>query len=167
MRVYLLNRSAVCVFCGEKLLPVHKEGAKEYVEADVREGEWLTLRFFRCSELSSRLWPLYALFFWVIGLFGLFTPRYAKFSHRLDCTAHIAAGARPPVLRFTHYLGSAEKPIPAVTPLEGCYAQIENGFYVRDDAANRRRKLYKVCSWLLRIVCVAAIVVLLIKLIVN
>ena len=113
MRVYLLNRSDVCVFCGEKLLPVRKEGGREYIEADVREGEWLTLRFFRCSELSSRLWPLYALFFWVIGLFGLFTPRYAKFSHRLDCTAHIAAGARPPVLRFTHYLGSAEKPIPA------------------------------------------------------
>ena len=86
MKVYLLNRADVRVFCDGKLLPIRREAGTEYIQTDKADGETVVLRLVRKHELSRPLWALYALLFWIVGIMGFFTPRYSKFPHSLDCS---------------------------------------------------------------------------------
>lgn len=158
MKIYLINRADVQVFCDGKRLPVRRERGREYVETDKREGEPVTLRLVRRHELSRPCWWLYALAFWILGVMGFFTPRYAKFPHSLDCLAHCTENKAAPLqFRFTHYLDeTGQRNVPAVTELTG-RALTEHACYFPDNAARRRRKLYTFFSWLGRLLLLAAI----------
>ena len=72
MKVYLINRADIQVFCDGKRLRINREGGKEYVETDKTDGQPVTLRFLRKHELSRPFWWLYALLFWVLGVMGFF-----------------------------------------------------------------------------------------------
>lgn len=161
MKIYLLNRGDVQVFGNGERLVVYREAGKEYVEGTESEDGSVMLRFLRKSEFARRGWFLYALLFWVVGILGLFTPRYCKFSDSLDCTVRIMPGEAVPMLRFAHYTGERRdgEPVPAVTAIGECAAEIDGGYYVCDKAAGRRRTVYKICSWLLRLAVVVGAVV--------
>ena len=158
MKIFLTNRADVQIFCDDKRLPVRKEKGMEYVETGKANGEQVTLRLVRRHELSRPLWLLYAFVFWTVGIFGFFTPRYSPFTPSLDCSMMFfendAASLR---VRFTHYLDeTGRRPVPAVTELTG-FAYTENPYYQPDPEAKRRRKLYKLFSWLGRLAVIVAI----------
>ena len=91
MKVYLINRRDVAVFQGEKQLCVKRKGGAEFVEPVAADGEEVTLRFYRRSEFAAKNWWLYVMFFWIIGICGICTPRYGKFVHALDCKVKFTA----------------------------------------------------------------------------
>lgn len=159
MRAYLVNRADVIVFCNEQILPVRREAGREYIETAASFGELIELRFVRRSEFSTRGWALRALLFWIVGIFGLFTPRYSSFTARLDCRVRFTEDPQTPqIFRFTHYYSAKGEARPAVVAAGGGPVQIENGFYSPDAPARRRRRLYRLFSWLARIVLIAALV---------
>lgn len=158
MKIFLTNRADVQIFCDDKRLPIRTEKGTEYVETNKPNGEQVILRLVRRHELSRPLWLLYAVVFWIVGLFGFFTPRYSPFTPCLDCRMMFfennAASLR---VRFTHFLDeTGRRPVPAVTELTG-FTYIENPYYQADPEAKRRRKLYKLWSWLGRLVVIVAI----------
>ena len=161
MKIYLLNRGDVQVFGNGERLVVYREAGKEYVEGTESEDGSVTLRLVRKSEFANRGWFLYALLFWIVGILGLFTPRYSKFSDSLDCTVRIRPGGAVPMLRFAHLTGQSAdgEGAEAVTAIGECAAEIDGGYYVCDKAAGRRRTVYKICSWVLRLAVVVGAVV--------
>ncbi len=158
MKIFLINRADVQVFCNDKRLILRKEKGREYVETDQTDGEQVTVHFVRRHELSRPFWWLYALAFWILGVMGFFTPRYSAFLPQLDCClTFIENKSAALTVRFAHYLDeTGQRSIPAVTELTG-FAVTENAYYRRDPVAKRRRKIYKICSWFGRIVLIAAI----------
>ena len=168
MKVYLLNRADVRVFCDGKLLPICREAGTEYIQTDKADGETVVLRLVRKHELSRPLWALYALLFWIVGIMGFFTPRYSKFPHSLDCSVSFAENKNAVLrLRFSHFLDeTGTRNAPAVSVIEGS-AQLENFLYTADNTARKRRRIYTACSWIARIILIAAIVAAAIYLIVE
>ena len=79
MKIFLINRSDVLLFSDDKKLKVGKENGREYIDAPVLHNGKIILRAIRKPELSYPNWWLYSAFFWIIGILGLFTPRYSRF----------------------------------------------------------------------------------------
>ncbi len=169
MRVYLINRGDVAVFQSENQLTVNRENGAEFVDIAAADGEEVTLRFYRRSEFAAKLWWLYAAFFWIIGVFGICTPRYSKFVHALDCKVKFAAYQNGRIdLRFAHYLDEkGERAFPAVENVGSGMVEIEDGFYVRDELSRRRRKRYIVLSNLARLICLVVVIVIVVKAIIG
>lgn len=157
MKVYLLNRADVSVFQGDGRLKVFRDAGGEFVETGREDGERVQLRLIRCSEFSRDRWIIYVTFFCLLGIFGIFTPKYSPFVHRLECTVDFKEErGRSLKLRFAHFLGEGERVnLPAVTLAEG-NALITDGRYVRDQAAERRRRLYSFFSRIGRLAAIVA-----------
>ena len=85
MKIFLINRSDVLLFSDDKKLKVGKENGREYIDAPVLPDGRIVLRAIRKPELSHSNWWFYVVFFWIIGILGLFTPRYSRFDYALDC----------------------------------------------------------------------------------
>lgn len=164
MKVFLINRADIQFFSGEEKLCVFKENSREFIDAPILQEGNISLRAVRKPELFHRFWWLYAAFFWIIGIFGLFTPKYSRFDYGLDCNITLDVGQSQDIwLRFNHYVNKKSKtPVSAVTVSDGVSAQIENGFYIYDKISRRRRRIYKLLSWLLRIVMIIAICLIII-----
>ena len=164
MKVFLLNRGDVCAYKDGKLLPVKIKNDREYVDIEAEEGEKVTISFLRRSEFSSGRFFLYALFFWIIGIAGLFTPKYNKFLCSLSCTVEFIADSKtPPVFMFTHYCGVKDnKPVEAVRNTSEAEVFIDKGVYVTDPLAEKNRKIYRFCSAIARIAVLAFIISLII-----
>ncbi len=159
MKILLINRDDVLLFAGEKKLRIWKENGREFIDAPVSSDGKIVLRAIKKNELSYPNWWLYSAFFWIIGIFGLFTPKYSKFDYALDCNITLNVSQMKDVwLRFNHFVNKkAGIPVAAVTVSEGTVAEIENGVYIYDKISHRRRKFYKLISWFMRIAVTIAI----------
>ena len=61
-------------------------------------------------------------------------------------------------LRFNHFVNKKSSiPVAAVTVPEGTVATLENAAYVYDKTSCRRRKVYKLVSWLMRVAVIVAV----------
>ncbi len=166
MKIHLINRADTLLFYNGKLLDIKSNGNSEYAEIPHSNGgEKTSLHIIRRSELSQKGWFFYSLFFWIIGFFGFFTPRYEKNPNYLDCIiSFYNYGEEEFKIRFNNYLPS--KNFVNVNPVEvigkpDCIT--ENFVYQLDKTAKRRRKIYKLLSFLLRIAAIILILVLLIN----
>lgn len=129
MKIFLINRSDVLLFSDDKKLKVGKENGREYIDAPVLPDGRIVLRAIRKPELSHSNWWFYVVFFWIIGILGLFTPRYSRFDYVLDCNITLYDSQTQNLwLRFNHFINKKSSiPVAAVTVPEGTVAQIENG----------------------------------------
>lgn len=159
MKIFLINRSDVLLFSDDKKLKVGKENGREYIDAPVLPDGRIVLRAIRKPELSYPNWWLYSAFFWIIGILGLFTPRYSRFDYALDCNVILDSGQTQDIwLRFNHFVNKKSSiSVDAVTVPEGTVAQIENAVYTYDKISHRRRKIYQLVSWLMRIAVIVAV----------
>lgn len=159
MKIFLINRSDVLLFSDDKKLKVGKENGREYIDAPVLPDGRIVLRAIRKPELSYPNWWLYSAFFWIIGILGLFTPRYSRFDYALDCNVILDSGQTQDIwLRFNHFINKKSSiHVAAVTVPEGTVAQIENAVYTYDKISHRRRKIYQLVSWLMRIAVIVAV----------
>ena len=159
MKIFLINRSDVLLFSDDKKLKVGKENGREYIDAPVLPDGRIVLRAIRKPELSYPNWWLYSAFFWIIGILGLFTPRYSRFDYVLDCNVILDSGQTQDIwLRFNHFVNKKSSiHVAAVTVPEGTVAQIENAVYTYDKISHRRRKIYQLVSWLMRIAVIVAV----------
>ena len=125
MKVFLINRSDVLFFSGETKLKVKKENGREFIDAPVLQDGKIVLRI---------IWWLYSAFFWIIGILGLFTPRYSRFDYALDCNVILDSRQTQDIwLRFNHFVNKKSSiPVAAVTVPEGTVATLENAAYVYD-----------------------------------
>ncbi len=159
MKVYLINRKDIFAYENDKILPLNIENGREYVEVKSN-----VVKFKRQSELVCRFWFLKALFFWIIGIMGLFTPRYSKFYGKLDCTVRLPEqGDEELMLRFNTPAGKNITNRFAFEILKGRVEGVDGGYYVEDAKARRRRKLYKLFSYLMRLAIIILTVLLIIK----
>lgn len=173
MRIYLENIKDEAVYYEGKRLALKKENKTHYAEIPDGEGE-AEIRIYRRSELSDKFWALFALLFWVIGIMGFFTPRYAKDTDSLDCKVRFARRAEPLYilldkvpLKRRKVIRGMPPPVSCVRLLVGETAQATDPFYMPDETAARRRKRYKLFSWLARLVLIALIIFLAIFLSIN
>lgn len=159
MKIFLINRSDVLFFSGETKLKVKKENGREFIDAPVLQDGKIALRAIRKPELSYPNWWFYAVFFWIIGILGLFTPRYSRFDYALDCNITLYDSQTQNLwLRFNHFVNKKSSiAVAAVTVQEGTVAQIENAVYTYDKISHRRRKIYQLVSWLMRIAVIVAV----------
>lgn len=159
MKIFLINRSDVLLFSDDKKLKVRKENGREFIDAPVLADGRIVLRAIRKPELSHSNWWFYAVFFWIIGMLGLFTPRYSRFDYALDCNVILDSGQTQDIwLRFNHFVNKKSSiPVAAVTVPEGTVATLENAAYVYDKTSCRRRKVYKLVSWLMRVAVIVAV----------
>lgn len=159
MKIFLINRSDVLLFSDDKKLKVGKENGREYIDAPVLHNGKIILRAIRKPELSYPNWWLYSAFFWIIGILGLFTPKYSRFDYALDCNIILDSGQTQDIwLRFNHFVNKKAKvSVAAVTVSEGAVATLENAAYVYDKTSHRRRKVYKLVSWLMRVAVIVAV----------
>ena len=90
---------------------------------------------------------------------GLFTPRYSRFDYALDCNVILDSRQTQDIwLRFNHFVNKKSSiPVAAVTVPEGTVATLENAAYVYDKTSCRRRKVYKLVSWLMRVAVIVAV----------
>ena len=134
MKVFLINRSDVLFFSGETKLKVKKENGREFIDAPVLQDGKIVLRII---------------------------PRYSRFDYALDCNVILYSGQTQDIwLRFNHFVNKKSSiPVAAVTVPEGTVATLENAAYVYDKASCRRRKVYKLVSWLMRVAVIVAVVV--------
>lgn len=159
MKIFLINRSDVLLFSDDKKLKVGKENGREFIDAPVLPDGRIVLRAIRKPELSHSNWWFYVVFFWIIGILGLFTPRYSRFDYVLDCNITLYDSQTQNLwLRFNHFINKKSSiPVAAVTVPEGTVAQIENAVYTYDKISHRRRKIYQLVSWLMRIAVIVAV----------
>ena len=169
MKVFLIDRNDVLVFQDNKRLKVRVENGREFVEPQLNADGTAELQFVRQHELSSRWWWLSAILFWIVGLTGLFTPRYSTFYYSLNCNVKVSEQYDGVALRFAKQYRNNRynNNVSEVYVVGDGRAQISNGSYVYDQKASRRRKLYKVFSWLARIAVVVILVIVIINRIVN
>ncbi len=160
MKIYLINRGDIVIFSDGKKLKIFKEKGREFVDAPIMTDGRVFVRAIRRSEFSYRNWWLYSAFFWVIGIFGIFTPKYSRFDYALDCTVSMDGSQTHDVwLRFNNFVGKKGTiPLEAVTVSEGTTAKTENAVYIYDKTSHRRRIIYKLASWVLRIILIFIII---------
>ena len=174
MKIFLENRSDEAVYYEGKRLPLKKENKTTY-SAEIPDGEGeAEIRIVRRSELSDKFWALFALLFWVIGIMGFFTPRYSKDTDSLDCKIRFTRRAEPLYtlldkvpLKRRKVVRGMPPPVSCVRLRVGETAQTIEPLYVPDERAARRRKKYKLFSWLARIVLIALIIFLAVYFTVN
>ncbi len=168
MRVYLIDRYDVQVFQNDQRLKVFSENGREYVEPQMDADGTAQLRFVRTHELCAPLWWLSALIFWILGITGLFTPRYSTFYYSLDCTVRVSSDYNGVQLKFCkQYKNNKYNNVTEVCVVGDGRAQIVNGSYQFDEKAAKRRKTYKLLSWLMRIVVIVVVVIVVIYRIVE
>ena len=165
MKIYLHNRKDIKVFQNSMPLKICYKGGQEYVEPQVDEHGRFEVQFVKKSEFAGGLWFIKALLFWIIGVAGFFTPKYAKYNNSLDCKISGVGGDAPLNVSFIH-------PNPrygvcsAVKLKEEGYA-IEGAEYVADKKSCRRKKLYSFLSGVGRLAVIVLAVVVIIKAIIG
>ena len=164
MKIFVINRADVLLFSNGKKLNVRKENGREFIDAPLSPDGTVILRAIRRPELSHRNWWLYAAFFWIIGILGLFTPGYSRFDYALDCSITLDGRQMQEVwIRFNHFVNKKTGiPVPAVTVSEQTIARIDNAAYIPDKISRRRRRIYKLASWLMRIAVIVAVCLIII-----
>lgn len=164
MKVYLIEKGDVQVFGRDGAMKILCDGSGEYVETRGQTGEQTKLRLVREHELSRRWWVWYALFFWVIGFFGFLTPRYSKFTGKLDGALRFTEKEGGVIkVRFAKVYADKGGGTSALTVFSEEDVAVENGFYISDKSASRRRTLYGIFSWLARVAFAALLIAVIIK----
>lgn len=74
--------------------PVEMKREGDVHVADLREDENGEVRFtvLRRSEFSSPLWFVWCLFFWIVGIFGIFTKGYSRSTARVTANIKVPQG---------------------------------------------------------------------------
>ncbi len=70
--------NAIYILDGIQIVPNKKNKYKNYIYEVETEKKELELQIYSIHELSDRFWFLWTIFFFIIGLFGIFNPRYDK-----------------------------------------------------------------------------------------
>lgn len=165
MKIFLHNRKDVKVLQNGLPLKVQYKSGQEYVEPTIGDDGAFEISFVKRSEFSGAFWFLKAVAFWIIGIMGFFTPKYAKCSHALDCKLSGVDNGEALNVSFIH-------PNPRYGAVTGVKVR-ENGVsldgenYVPDNKAYKRRKAYKLISGILRLGVIAFVVYVIIKAIIG
>ena len=165
MKIFLYNRKDIKVFQNSQPLKVCCKDGREFVEPQVDDYGRFEVQFVKKSEFAGGLWFIKALFFWIIGIAGFFTPKYAKYNNSLDCKVSGVDSDVPLNVSFIH-------PNPrygtcvAVKLKEEGYA-IEGAEYVEDKKSCRRKKLYSFLWGVGRLGGIVLAVVVIIKSIIG
>ena len=113
-------------------------------------------------ELAQKNWFLYALFFWIIGIFGLFTPRYEKKCPSVNYESKFHLGGDAEITFDLQgykegnpaFIVTSSPHIPALNNPTNCWRC--------DQAAEKNAKKYRRLSWFGRLgVLIIAIVIIL------
>lgn len=164
MKVYLHNRKDIKVFQDGKPLKIYYKGGVEYVEPQVGSGGYFELNFIKKSEFSGGLWFVRALLFWIVGIMGFFTPRYAKCVHSLDCKMRAKALTDSDAINVSFIHPNPRYGVGAgVKVREESVSSLNGDSYIVDKKAAKRKRLYTLLSAVLRLAVIALVIALIIK----
>ncbi|MDE7208520.1 MAG: hypothetical protein K2O31_01420 [Clostridia bacterium] len=161
MKIFLHNRKDIKVFQDAKPLKIYCQNGKEYVLPQVDDNGYFQVEFIKKSEFSGALWLFRALFFWIIGIMGFFTPRYSKCNHSLDCQISGIDCGMPLNVSFIHPNSKYGAGVGVKLREEGF--NVDGAEYIVDNKAQKRKKLYSFLSSVLRLALIALIIVVIIK----
>ncbi|MDE6275881.1 MAG: hypothetical protein K2M75_05010 [Clostridia bacterium] len=165
MKIYLYNRKDIKVFQNSQPLKINYKNGREYVEPQVDEQGRFEVEFVKKSEFSGGLWFIKALLFWIIGIMGFFTPKYAKCNHSLDCKVSGVDGNVPLNVSFIH--PNPKYGVCAGVKLKEEGYLVEGAEYILDKKSCARKKFYSFLSGIARLAVIVLAVVLIIKAIIG
>lgn len=165
MKIFLHNRKDIKVFQNNEPLKIYYKNGYEYVEPQIDGNGRFEVRFVKKSEFSGGLWWVKALLFWIIGVMGFFTPKYAKCNHSLDCKITGADGNVPLNVGFVH--PNPKYGVGAGVKLKEQGYYIEGAEYIIDKKACSRKKFYSFLSGIGRLAVIVLAVIYIIKAIIG
>ena len=165
MKILLHNRKDIKVFQNSKPLEIYYKNGNEYVEPQVDEDGHFEVQFVKKSEFSGGLWWVKALLFWIIGIMGFFTPKYAKCNHSLDCKVAGVDGNASLNVSFIH--PNPKYGVGVGVKLREQGYEIQGAEYIVDKKACGRKKLYSFLSGVGRLAVIVLAVVVIIKSIIG
>ena len=161
MKIFLHNRKDVKVFQNSAPLKVYYEKGNEYVLPALDENGKYEVQFVKKSEFSGSMWFLKALLFWIIGILGFFTPKYAKCTHSLNCSVSGIDDGNPIDVTFIHPHPKAQ--LCAGVKVKQESVDVKDAEYVADKDATKRKKTYSALTVLIRIAAIILAIALIIK----
>ena len=165
MKIFLHNRKDVKVFQNSMPLKIYCENGNEYVMPAVDENGRYEVQFVKRSEFTGALWFVKALLFWIVGIMGFFTPKYAKCNHALDCKISGIDDNKPINVSFIH--PNPKYKLGAGVKVKQEYVNVQGAEYILDKDACKRKKLYNLLSGVARLAVIVLAIVLIIKAIVK
>ena len=167
MILTLIKQGNLCdaaVYANGKLVNFKREklqGGKFADVARVNIDGRVELSLIKRSPLSFDNWLFRTALFWLIGIFGLFSPRFPKRYDTLNykLTADLSGDAQ-----ITIKVNSprADQPsLPPVYAVSDVPFSEENNVWQTDNIAKKRRKGYRIFNtlfWILAVVAIIAIV---------
>ena len=165
MKIFLHNRKDIKVFQNSQPLKVFCQKGNEYVEPQVDADGLFEVQFVKKSEFSGALWFVRVLLFWIVGVMGFFTPKYAKCNHALDCKVSGVDGGVPLNVSFIHPNPKYGVGVGVKLREEGYL--VEGAEYILDKKSCARKRLYSFLSAMGRLAVIVLVVVLIIKAIIG
>lgn len=168
MKIYLYNRKDVRVFQNSTPLKIYCEQGREYVVPQVGDDGRYQIDFVKKSEFDGALWFLRALLFWIIGIMGIFTPRYSKCTHTLDCRLY-GFGDSNLNVSFIHPSGKVGECTAVKVKETGDTqtAYLEGEKYLLNPTAARRKKFYGFLSAIARLAVIVIVAIVIVKAIIG
>lgn len=165
MKIFLHNRKDFKVFQNSAPMKVYCESGNEYVLPQVDENGRYEVQFIKKSEFTGALWFVKALLFWIVGIMGFFTPKYAKCNHSLDCKISGIDDGNPINVSFTH--PNSKYKVGEGVKVRQERVNVQGAEYIVDKTAAKRKKIYNFLSGISRLAIIILAVVIVIKAIIG
>ena len=165
MKIFLHNRKDIKVFQNSTPLKIYYQNGSEYVLPEVDENGRYEVQFVKKSEFSGALWVVKVLLFWIIGVMGFFTPKYAKCTYTLDCTISGIDDDKPINVNFFH--PNPKYKVGAGVKVKQEYVNVQGAEYILDQKATRRKKLYGFLSGVARLAVIIIAIIAIVKAIIG
>ena len=159
MRIYLIHRGDILLFCEGRRMDIFVDRGREYIETHGQQGEEMTVHMIRLPEFSLSGYGFYAAVFWWMGFFGLLT-HYRFPACCLRGTLHYKEDRNATMqLRFAPMPHRGKDPVAAAELLNAApSAFLENAWYILDARALRRWRRYRFFSFLARAALIVTVI---------
>jgi len=136
------------IFVDGKKVKFKKNNFGSIVAETQTDKNEVELSIYKFLELSSPLWWLWAIIYYIVGLFGIFDVFYPKNCYSIDCKVKVKLNSTNCKLDISFGSISGEKAI-EYSPSNCEVEELKNEFYLDKTAKNRRKILLvtKIISW--------------------
>lgn len=143
-----------------KTINFKKQSNGEYAATYETEKDSVELTVTKLHEASGKLWFLWAFFFFVIGCFGIFDPRYDYRCRAIDFKLKLDLKEQTNLkLHFIKFSEGGR----AIDCVRDCPAEEITNYYYTDMQAKKKLKIFKIIKPFIWLAIIALVIFLIVK----